>query len=129
MQSAGHKGDLDRHDEDGADRTTMADIRGLITGLGYKDAYVVGHHRGGSIGWLLAIQSPEMVKKLVVFNSPHPFLEQPSAVSGSGPVVEGLLRIVRSALYADGHTRPRSLAENVSRSGFELRRSRRSGAH
>lgn len=52
----------------------VEDIHGLVTGLGYRQAYVVGHDWGGSVGWLLAIQSPELVEKLVVFNSPHPYI-------------------------------------------------------
>ncbi len=50
------------------------DMRLLIAHLGYTTAIVVCHDWGGAVGWHLAISHPELVEKLVVINSPHPWL-------------------------------------------------------
>ncbi|MFF1634151.1 alpha/beta fold hydrolase [Leifsonia sp. NPDC058248] len=49
-----------------------ADIRGLITALGSESATVVGHDWGGSVAWTLAMNSPEVVDRLVILNAAHP---------------------------------------------------------
>lgn len=48
------------------------DIRGLIQGLGYEKAHIVGHDWGGAIAWKLAYSYPEVVDRLAILNSPHP---------------------------------------------------------
>ena len=50
------------------------DIRLLIEYLGYTSAIVVCHDWGGAVGWHLGIFHPEMVERLIVVNSPHPWL-------------------------------------------------------
>ena len=50
----------------------MADIIALIVRLRYDDVYLAGHDWGGAIAWRIAIEHPERVRKLVMFNSPHP---------------------------------------------------------
>ena len=50
----------------------IADIKGVITGLGYEDCILVAHDWGGAIAWNFAYAYPEMVEKLVVLNIPHP---------------------------------------------------------
>ena len=50
------------------------DIRQLIASLGYDTAIVVCHDWGGAVGWHLAIFHPELVERLIVVNSPHPWL-------------------------------------------------------
>jgi pimeloyl-ACP methyl ester carboxylesterase len=49
-----------------------ADIRGLIRELGAESATVVGHDWGGSVAWTLAMNSPEVVDRLVILNAAHP---------------------------------------------------------
>jgi epoxide hydrolase 4 len=51
----------------------MADIRGLIHHLegAESSVFLVAHDWGGAIGWALASQLPELVKRLVIINSPH----------------------------------------------------------
>ena len=49
-----------------------ADIAALIRALGGGTATVVGHDWGGSIAWTLAMNSPEVVERLVVLNAAHP---------------------------------------------------------
>ncbi len=50
----------------------IADIQGLIRGLGYEDCILVAHDWGGAIAWNFAYAYPEMVEKLIVLNIPHP---------------------------------------------------------
>lgn len=58
--------------------TLVADIRGLIEGLGYTKAHIVGHDWGGSIAWHFAHQFPQYLNRLAVLNAPHPqhFLQE-----------------------------------------------------
>jgi pimeloyl-ACP methyl ester carboxylesterase len=52
----------------------VEDIRLLIEYLGYASAIVVCHDWGGAVGWHLGIFHPELVERLIVINSPHPWL-------------------------------------------------------
>ncbi|MBZ9713562.1 alpha/beta fold hydrolase [Deinococcus multiflagellatus] len=52
--------------------TLQQDVAGLIRALGYEQAHVVGHDWGGIIAWALAIRQPEVVRRLVILNAPHP---------------------------------------------------------
>ncbi len=59
--------------EHGYDLNTLsADIRGLIEGLGYVRAHVVGHDWGGVIAWHLAQRFPHYLNRLAILNAPHP---------------------------------------------------------
>lgn len=48
------------------------DIARLIAHCGEKQAVIVGHDWGGAIAWRLAIDRPELVRKLIILNAPHP---------------------------------------------------------
>jgi pimeloyl-ACP methyl ester carboxylesterase len=48
------------------------DVGGLIRALGHESAHLVGHDWGGSIAWVMASRSPELVRSLTILNSPHP---------------------------------------------------------
>src|ERR1044072_9138354 len=48
------------------------DVRGLIRELGAESAMVVGHDWGGSVGWTLAMNHPEVVDRLAILNAAHP---------------------------------------------------------
>jgi pimeloyl-ACP methyl ester carboxylesterase len=50
----------------------VADLAGLIRGLGHERAVVVAHDWGGAAAWSFAIAHPELVEKLVILNAPHP---------------------------------------------------------
>ncbi len=57
----------------GYDLTTAAsDMAGVIRGLGYASAIVVGHGYGGLVGWTLAAHEPERVQQLITLSSSHP---------------------------------------------------------
>ncbi len=49
-----------------------ADVAGLIEGLGYESAGLVGHDWGGGIAWETVLDYPERVRRLVVLDTPHP---------------------------------------------------------
>jgi pimeloyl-ACP methyl ester carboxylesterase len=55
-------------------REIVGDLIHLIGALGYEQAFVVAHDWGGAAGWQLAISRPQLVEKLVILNSPHPFV-------------------------------------------------------
>lgn len=48
------------------------DIAALAKQLGSDRIYLVGHDWGGAVAWSLAIHYPELLKKLIVLNLPHP---------------------------------------------------------
>jgi pimeloyl-ACP methyl ester carboxylesterase len=50
----------------------VADLDGLIRGLGHERAVVVAHDWGGAAAWALAIAMPQRISKLVILNAPHP---------------------------------------------------------
>ena len=50
----------------------VADVRGLIEAFGERQAVIVGHDWGGGIAWSFAMEHPEMTRRLVAMNCPHP---------------------------------------------------------
>ena len=53
----------------------IEDIRALAAKLnGGKPFVLVGHDWGGAIAWGFAIKYPELLKKLVIINAPHPIV-------------------------------------------------------
>lgn len=52
--------------------TLLRDIVGLIKGLGYEQAVIVGHDWGGALAWSFVLKYPHMTTHLVVCNAPHP---------------------------------------------------------
>lgn len=50
----------------------VADIVGLIERTDRTGVVLVGHDWGGVVAWLLAAQRPELVRRLVILNAPHP---------------------------------------------------------
>jgi len=50
----------------------VADIAALIDQLGSPVDLLVAHDWGGALAWNLAAQSPQMLKNLLIINSPHP---------------------------------------------------------
>jgi pimeloyl-ACP methyl ester carboxylesterase len=52
--------------------TLAKDIADLVVALGEDKAYIVGHDWGAAVAWAVAGLHPEVVKKLVILNVPHP---------------------------------------------------------
>ncbi|MBW4660924.1 MAG: alpha/beta hydrolase [Drouetiella hepatica Uher 2000/2452] len=50
----------------------VADVEGVIRGLGYDRCILVGHDWGGAIAWSFAYAHPELCDQLIVLNLPHP---------------------------------------------------------
>jgi pimeloyl-ACP methyl ester carboxylesterase len=50
----------------------VADALGMLDGLGWRHAHVVGHDWGAMIGWVLAARHPERVRSLTAVAVPHP---------------------------------------------------------
>lgn len=50
------------------------DLRLFISHCGHEKAIIVAHDWGGAICWGLAIAFPALVEKLIIINSPHPYL-------------------------------------------------------
>ncbi len=50
----------------------VQDVADLIVALGAGSAAVAGHDWGGGLAWLLAMQHPKRVERLLLLNAPHP---------------------------------------------------------
>ena len=50
----------------------IEDVVELIRDCGGEPCVLVGHDWGGAAAWYTAMTHPELVRKLVVLNSPHP---------------------------------------------------------
>lgn len=50
------------------------DLRLLAQHLGYEKFVMVAHDWGGAIAWNFAIALPRLLHKLIIINSPHPYL-------------------------------------------------------
>jgi pimeloyl-ACP methyl ester carboxylesterase len=59
-----------------------ADTAGLLKSLGIPSAHVVGFSLGGMVGFQLCLDAPDMVKSLVVVNSPVTGYKQQSLKEG-----------------------------------------------
>jgi epoxide hydrolase 4 len=49
-----------------------ADVAELIVSLDGAPCVVVGHDWGAAVAWTLAMERPELLRKLVILNVPHP---------------------------------------------------------
>jgi len=50
----------------------MGDIIGLVRALGYETINLAGHDWGGNVGWWLAENRPQILRKLAILNVPYP---------------------------------------------------------
>jgi epoxide hydrolase 4 len=55
-------------------RHIVEDLRLLAAYLGYDEFVLVAHDWGGAIAWNLAIALPQLLQRLIIINSPHPYL-------------------------------------------------------
>ncbi|MGP4076283.1 alpha/beta fold hydrolase [Halobacillus sp. K22] len=51
----------------------VEDVKQLIEAFGEKDCILVAHDWGGAVAWTLAYTEPDYVKKLIMFDAPHPY--------------------------------------------------------
>ena len=49
------------------------DIEQLIAQLGYSHCVMVAHDWGGAISWSIAINSPQLLERLIIINATHPY--------------------------------------------------------
>jgi pimeloyl-ACP methyl ester carboxylesterase len=50
----------------------MSDLAGVVRQVAAGPAFVVGHDWGGGLAWMFAARRPELVRRLVILNAPHP---------------------------------------------------------
>lgn len=50
----------------------VTDIAALIESIGAPIDLLVAHDWGGAVAWTLAAQRPQLIKQLLIINSPHP---------------------------------------------------------
>jgi pimeloyl-ACP methyl ester carboxylesterase len=55
-------------------RLIIDDLRLLTEHLGYERFVLVAHDWGGAIAWSFALAHPGRIEKLIIVNSPHPWL-------------------------------------------------------
>jgi epoxide hydrolase 4 len=48
------------------------DVAGLIRSFGEQSAYIVGHDWGAAVAYTVAMNHPEVVRRLAILNVPHP---------------------------------------------------------
>src|SRR5215831_180763 len=54
----------------------VEDIRGLIAHYTAEKCVLVAHDWGGAVAWGVAVAHPDLLKKLVIIDSPHPAVFQ-----------------------------------------------------
>ena len=52
--------------------TLVADVAGLITASGARETLLIGHDWGGALAWLIAMDQPRLINRLIILNLPHP---------------------------------------------------------
>jgi pimeloyl-ACP methyl ester carboxylesterase len=81
----------------------VADLRALLEdGLGLDDVVLCGGDLGGPVVQMLALDHPEIVDRLVLFNSPLPYDKERMAGMATRPPAEAADYFVRQGLDADG---------------------------
>ena len=84
----------------------VADIAALIDTLGAPIDLLVAHDWGGALAWNLAAQRPQLIKQLLIVNSPHPAtllreLRDSPAQQAASAYMHFLCRPDASALLAE----------------------------
>lgn len=51
-----------------------ADVVALIRATGRDRVYLVGHDWGAAVAWWVAVKHPELLRRLVILNVPHPIV-------------------------------------------------------
>ncbi len=53
-------------------RTLVEDVAALIKASGAKETLLMAHDWGGALAWSLALLQPQLIRRLIVLNLPHP---------------------------------------------------------
>ena len=53
-------------------RTLVEDVASLIRAANAKETLVVAHDLGAVLAWLVAMEQPQVIDRLVILNTPHP---------------------------------------------------------
>ena len=88
----------------------IGDVAAVIKANGADKAIVVGHDWGGAIAWQFAFAHPEMVKRLVICNLPHP-----KASRASWPPTRNNRRTTRTRATSSSPARRAASARKGSR--------------
>lgn len=83
----------------------VEDVRRVVKTLSPGEPIVlVGHDWGGMVGWVLVRESPELLKRLVVINAPHPAIlrrkwgrSPAQLISSSAPIWKDWSRSCRTS--------------------------------
>lgn len=60
----------------------VADVVGLLDAYQIRNVDLAGHDWGGVVAWHVALQHPERVRRLAVFNAPHPLAWDDARAAG-----------------------------------------------
>lgn len=87
-------------------RALLSDLEAVIAAQGAPVDLVVAHDWGGALAWALAAQRPELLRRLLVINAPHPAaflreLRQSPAQQAASAYMNFLCRPDAEALLAD----------------------------
>lgn len=63
--------------------TLVEDVVGLIHWSGAAQVFLVGHDWGAAVAWMTAAKHPELIRKLVILNVPHPVVMTQSLKGGN----------------------------------------------
>ncbi len=89
----------------------IGDIKGLIEELKLKQVFLAGHDWGGLVAWVFAEKHPELLKKLIILNAPHPKIFQKTLRTdkkqqeASSYIFEFLKPQAEKKLYEDDYRR------------------------
>ncbi len=103
-------------------RHLVEDLRALAAQLGSDRFTLVGHDWGGVVAWAFAIQHPELLRRLVIVNVPHPGVfarelrENPAQRRASAYIPKLRDPGAAALLAADGY---RKLVNMALRDGLE----------
>jgi len=102
----------------------VEDIRQLASHLnGGRQFVLVGHDWGGAVAWVFAMRHPELLRKLVIVNAPHPAIfdreltKNPAQQRASQYMLFFRSAQAESTLAASGHAMLLSFFEEVRQAG------------
>lgn len=108
---------------DYAKATLAADVRALIEAEGLSDVPIVAHDWGGYAAFLLALEHPERVARMVVLDVPPPWAGPPHPRQLAVPILLSYqLALATPVLGPSLMTRDSAFVRRMIRAGSRLRR-------